>query len=263
MVHLEGDQVAAWRAYNGTPWGRLRLDLLWAQLEERVNPFPPANVLDVGCGLGETAIRLAAEGSAVIAVDPAPEMISAGRANAAHAGVQVTWMTLPIEELEHELRGLTFDLVCCHNVLGYVPDPAAACFSLASVLGDLGHLSVVIGNRLAEPLVAAVMRHDLGAALAAVTSGGHVGRTQTFDSEVRLVDLEEISDWFGKSGLEVEGWFGVRTVNDYVVGADDLKSDPQSYRDLLELELKLSELDPYRQIGRMLHVIGRRRRSTN
>lgn len=49
-------------------------------------------VLDLGCGPGVIAIRLAQLGLPVLAVDPSAEMLDAGRARAEHEGVQgITW----------------------------------------------------------------------------------------------------------------------------------------------------------------------------
>jgi SAM-dependent methyltransferase len=50
-------------------------------------------VIDLGCGPGQVAIPLAARGARVCAVDPSPEMLDEGRAEAARAGVTgVQWL---------------------------------------------------------------------------------------------------------------------------------------------------------------------------
>lgn len=49
-------------------------------------------VLDVACGTGRTALRLAARGYAVTGVDLVPEMVARGREKAATQGVAVEWV---------------------------------------------------------------------------------------------------------------------------------------------------------------------------
>jgi S-adenosylmethionine-dependent methyltransferase len=251
MAHLAEDQIAAWRAYNETPWGRLRLDLIWAALDTRITS-PPKRVLDVGCGSGETAIRFARAGSEVIAIDASPVMVAEAEARASKEDVALTCAVLRVDEIESELAGETFDLVLCHNVLGYVADPAAACSTMAALLADEGQLSITAANRLAEPLRAALMRHDLTGALAAVETGGHVRVAETFGTELGLTDFGELARWLETAGLRVEAMMGIRVVNDYLFGADDLKASTEGYGKLLQLELALCERDPYRQIASML-----------
>jgi SAM-dependent methyltransferase len=49
-------------------------------------------VLDIGCGSGQIAIRLARHASEVVAIDPLPGMLAQGRAAARAAGVpNITW----------------------------------------------------------------------------------------------------------------------------------------------------------------------------
>jgi S-adenosylmethionine-dependent methyltransferase len=255
-----GDPIAPWRAYNATPWGRLRLDLIWAALDERITPAP-ARVLDVGCGSGETALRFARTGSEVVAVDASPAMVAETKSRARSEGVDLTSAVVTVEEIGEALAGESFDLVLCHNVLGYVAEPAAACSAFATLLRPGGRLSVTAANRLAEPLRLALMQHDLAGALAAASSSGltRASRmTELSGAELTLTDFEELGAWLSAAQLSVEALLGIRVVNDYLSGADDLKASSDGYAALLALELALCDRDPYRQIGSMLHVIGRR-----
>src|ERR1700751_2805513 len=72
-----GSEPEKYAAYLETPEGRLRLDLAFANLQE----FLPATekssvrVLDVGCGTGATALRLARLGLDVTLLDSSQGML--------------------------------------------------------------------------------------------------------------------------------------------------------------------------------------------
>jgi 2-polyprenyl-3-methyl-5-hydroxy-6-metoxy-1,4-benzoquinol methylase len=254
------DPIKPWRAYNATPWGRLRLDLIWTALDEHITPAP-ARVLDVGCGSGETALRFARSGSDVVAVDASPAMVAEVEQRASREDLSLACAVLRVEEIENALATEAFDLVLCHNVLGYVPDPAAACSAFAALLADGGRVSITAANRLAEPLRVALMDHDLDRALVAAESDRltRASRmTEISGAELTLTDFQEIGSWFEGAGLHVEVMLGIRVVNDYLFGADQLKASSDGYAKLLALELALCDREPYRQIASMLHVIGRR-----
>jgi SAM-dependent methyltransferase len=68
------------------PGGRTATDALIVRAE--FNPAPGQQVLDVGCGVGSTAIRIASQfGARVTAVDIAPLMLERATANVAKAGL--------------------------------------------------------------------------------------------------------------------------------------------------------------------------------
>jgi 2-polyprenyl-3-methyl-5-hydroxy-6-metoxy-1,4-benzoquinol methylase len=84
-----------------------------------------AEVLEVGCNVGATAIVLAALGARVTAVEPDPDLVEIARANAARFGlageVRVEHVT-DTTRLPYP-RG-RFRWVSCNSVLEYVPERA-------------------------------------------------------------------------------------------------------------------------------------------
>jgi hypothetical protein len=58
-------------------------------------------------------------------------------------------------------------------------------------------------------------------------------------------------------GFEVEDWYGIRVVSDHLigVGADQLDA-------VLPVEVAASRRDPYRALGRLIHVVARLRPRT-
>ncbi len=253
MMPSVAGSVHAWEEYNRAPWGRLRLDLIHDALGQHAFP---RRVLDVGCGTGETAVWFAQAGSQVLAIDPSEAMLARAAANAERVGAHVQWHLGDAAGAAAVGADGRFDAVLCHNVLGYVADPAGTCASLRRLVTDGGYLSVTVTNRLAEPLRAAIMRHDLDAAKDSLENGGFRRFGEACGKELALNDFAEVDDWFANAGIRVAVRRGIRVVNDYLVGADDLKLSPDGYASLFALERELSEREPYRRIAAMLHVIG-------
>jgi SAM-dependent methyltransferase len=88
---------------------------------------PPAHVLDVGCGTGALAARLAADGYEMTGVDPSAGMLEVLRRRAPRVRAQVASGTdLPFED------GV-FDLVYCVAVMHHIADPGA----VRATLGEM------------------------------------------------------------------------------------------------------------------------------
>jgi S-adenosylmethionine-dependent methyltransferase len=254
VAHAGSEQVAAWAAYADAPWGRLRSELIRAVLDRHLER-PPARVLDAGCGLGELAASYAHAGAEVVAADASEPMLAAARARAGDAAVR--WLAADLDETARRLSGGRFDLVLCHNVVGYVADPPAAVAALASLLTERGILSLVVANRAAEPLRLALMKRDLGAALAAAEADRGSRQGETLGVPMGMSDLDETAGWLEAAGLEVVAAAGFRFVNDYLGGDDPLKNTPDGYAAIRDLELALCEREPYRRIGPFLQLLGR------
>src|SRR6202795_5133722 len=117
-------------AYLDTPEGRLRTDLAFANLEDFL-PLSQAEkslcALDVGCGTGATAIRLARLGMHVTLLDSSPAMLDIAKRAAQEAGVtdKIVLQHGDATQLTNLFRTRSFDVILCHNILEYCNDPAA------------------------------------------------------------------------------------------------------------------------------------------
>src|SRR5215471_5921104 len=75
-------------AYLETPEGRLRLDLAFANLKEFLTEAKDSVwALDLGCGTGTTAVRLARLGVRVTLLDSSPAMLDLAQQAAHDAGL--------------------------------------------------------------------------------------------------------------------------------------------------------------------------------
>jgi S-adenosylmethionine-dependent methyltransferase len=189
-------------------------------------------------------------------------MVAAVERQALQEEVAISCAVARADELASRLGGQQFDVVLCHNVLGYVDDPRAACAELAGLVAAGGQLSITAANRFAEPLRIALMNHDLAQALDAAESASltqHSRVTQMTGERLKLTDPNELCQWITDAQLDVEVWLGGRIVNDFLHDANALKADDEEYARLLQLELALSDRDPYRQLAPLIHVIARSR----
>lgn len=110
------------------------------------------SVLDVGCGTGRHALRLAARGARVTGADPCPQMLAVARELSAARGLDVTCLPVGYEALP---QGEAFDLVLSTLVLCHLPDLDGAIAAMAAclkpggrmVITDLHYFCLLIGWR--------------------------------------------------------------------------------------------------------------------
>jgi ubiquinone/menaquinone biosynthesis C-methylase UbiE len=97
-------------------------------------------VLDVACGSGNATIPAARTGAKTTGLDLTPELLEAGRANAAEAGVEIDWVEGDAEHLPFD--DASFDAVLSVFGCMFAPDHTATAGELARVLRPGGRLAV-------------------------------------------------------------------------------------------------------------------------
>jgi len=122
--------------------------LVWSRLDRAFRP--PARILELGCGTGEDAVRLARSGIEVVAVDASPRMIQVARqkAQAPDCGGRIEFLCLPMERLTAALEGQLFDGVLSNfGALNCVPDLATLTADIAARLRPGAPLLWVVMGR--------------------------------------------------------------------------------------------------------------------
>ncbi|HET8987509.1 MAG TPA: methyltransferase domain-containing protein [Humibacillus sp.] len=244
----------------------VRQEVVARQLAHHL-PSPPATVLDVGAGQGTQALRLAALGHVVIAVEPDERMRTAFERAAAGLDPAVRGRTTLVDGdlagLAEATRGATFDVVLCHGVLMYLPESPSAIRRLAARLAPGGVLSVLARNGDALAWRPA-SRHDWTGAsrmLAETDAARLEGRDARYLNEIgvdaRADTLDSLMSSCVDAGLRVEAWAGVRIASDDVPVEQPVPQGDELAA-LLDVEERLGAADPYRALGTLLHVIARR-----
>lgn len=115
-----------------------------------------ARVLDVGCGGGLLAERLARAHGIVTGIDLAPAMIGAAREHAAQGGLSIDYRIASAESLAAGEPG-SFEVITCMEMLEHVPDPAGMMRTLAQLLRPGGQLFLSTLSRNVRSFLTAIV----------------------------------------------------------------------------------------------------------
>ena len=246
-------------AYLATPEGRLRSDLIFANLRGFL-PSPESNhpryVLDVGGGTGAAAVELAKLGFHVTQLDSSEAMLDLARRAAAEAGVadRVTLWNADAVRLPKLFPAASFDVVLCHNILEYVDEPVTVLRGAARALRDTSAiLSIVVRNQAGEVFKAAIQGGDLAAAEANLTA--EWGVESLYGGRVRLFTSTGLWDMLNAVSLASIAEYGIRVLADYLPPSIARTAE---YPRILALERKLGRQPEYRTVARYLHCLVRR-----
>jgi len=249
--------AAKYADYLETPEGRLRLDLAFANLQD----FLPQSTqsllaLDVGCGTGPIAVRLAQLGLHVTLLDESLPMLDFADRAAREAGVteRIALKHGNATQFANLFHGASFDVILCHNVLEYVDDPCAVLRSAARALRSPSSvISVLVRNQTGEVLKTAILDGNLAATEDNLSA--EWGRESLYGGKVRLFDAEGLQDMLRESSLAVTAERGVRVISDYLPAR---VSRTEEYKQILELERKLGRRPEFAAIARYTQCLAHR-----
>jgi len=239
--------------------GRVRTYVMHQQLLENL-PAPPGPVLDVGGGAGNQSFPLAQAGYEVTLLDPSAAMLDKAQQRLQRlppeAQRRVTLMQADGENADTAVNGRRFAAVLCHGVLGYLEQPEPLVDQLCRCAASGGVVSIMTGNAKTLAVRPALERRwdDALAAFDARTEVGVLGVSARADT------VEELSELMRSRGVEPQRWYGVWLFVDWLefsgVALDP--SDAKQLAATAEVELEASRRDPYRQLSRVFHLVGRK-----
>ena len=239
--------------------GRVRTYVLHHQLLEHL-PEPPATVLDVGGGAGHQSFPLAQAGYEVTLLDPSPAMLDKARQRlqGLPGDVQrrVTFVQADGENAFEAVNGRRFAAVLCHGVLGYLEQPEPLVNQLCRCAAAGGLVSIMAGNAKTMAVRPALERR-WDDALAAFDATREVG---VLGVRTRADTVEHLSAIMQSQGVEPLRWYGVWLFTDWLEfsGAALDGSDAEQVAAMAAVELEASRRDPYRQLSRPFHLVGRK-----
>lgn len=243
--------------YLETPAGRLRSDLAFANLEDFLPQQAKAVLcaLDLGCGTGATAVRLARLGIHVTLLDSSAQMLDIAMRAARKAGVTDKVVVQPGDatQLTNLFHPRSFDVILCHNVLEYLDDPIVVLRSAADALRDSSAiLSVLVRNRAGEVLKAAIQSGDLAVAEDNLTA--EWGQESLYGGSVRLFTSDSLQAMLTEVSLVTIAARGVRVLADFLPSRISRRAE---YERILELERKLGSRPEYSAVARYTQCLAR------
>lgn len=250
------DDARKYADYLETPEGRLRADLAFANLEEFLGSGEKSrHVLDLGCGTGATAIRLAHLGFQVTMLDSSPAMLDLAQRDVEQSGVAER-ISLRLGNAAHPSDLFTtdrFDVILCHNLLEYVDDPDAVLVSAASLMRDASAiLSVLVRNQAGEVLKAALQAGDLAAAEHNLTADW--GQESLYKGKVRLFGSDDLETMLKRASLTLIARRGVRVIADYLPPRISRSED---YEQIFSLERKIGRRPEFAAVARYMQYLAR------
>jgi len=239
-------------AYLGTFEGRLRTDLAFANLEDRVSrrltTSQSLSALDVGGGTGTTAVRLASLGLHVTLLDSSKEMLEIAQTQARKAGVEnkVALQLGDAMQLASLYPRQSFDAVLCHNILEYLEDPMPVLRGAARALRDSSALlSILVRNQSGEVLKSALQSGDLVRAKKDLSA--EWGQESLYGGKVRLFTPDGLRAMLKAATLVPISEQGVRVLADYLPPRVSRSAD---YSQIFDLERQLSVRPEFAAIAR-------------
>jgi 2-polyprenyl-3-methyl-5-hydroxy-6-metoxy-1,4-benzoquinol methylase len=135
-----------WESGFRSPRNERFYELAFDKILGRVRPPAGSVFLEVGCGGGFHAMRLARRGYEVKAVDFSDSVLDVARANVRAAGLEQLIDVGREDLVDLSYADGSFDYVLCWGVLMHVPELERAIEELGRVIAPGGHLIVHEGN---------------------------------------------------------------------------------------------------------------------
>jgi S-adenosylmethionine-dependent methyltransferase len=253
------NDASRYAAYLETPEGRLRADLAFENLREFLPVSTGASALralDLGCGTGKTAVRLAGLGIHVTLLDASAAMLEQAQRAIAEAGIpdKIALKHGDATCLADIFETESFDILLCHNLLEYVHDPGAVLHGMVRVMRDsTAVLSILVRNQAGEVLKAAFQAGDLAAAEQNLTAES--AQESLYGGAVRLFNPGALETTLRDASLTIYARRGVRVIADYLPAQISRSSE---YERIFALERNLGKRQEFFGVARYIQYLANR-----
>ncbi|WP_423814181.1 methyltransferase domain-containing protein [Psychrobacter sp. 219-2-C] len=214
----------------------------------------PLRILDVGAGLAQIAIELAIQGHTLVINDISANMLEKAQTNAecVEKDLDIRWYVCPYQELEEKLAGNTekFDLIMCHALLEWLAEPAAVMDFFDKHLTEHGSLSLCFYNPASFDYRNLIMGN-----FNLLDNTEYKADNKKSLTPNHPVAKEEVESWLRSHEYQTILASGLRVFHDYAPLKRGGHNDPEG---VIRMELRYSQLEPYKWLGRYLHILATR-----
>lgn len=251
------------KVYGGLK-GEIRLAVLRrdifeysAQMSEALGR--PLRILDVGAGLAQIAIELATQGHSVVINDISENMLEKAKANVEKIDqeLDITWYVCPYQVLEEKLAQAEtekFDLIMSHALLEWLAEPAAVMDFFDQHLTDDGALSLCFYNPASFDYRNLIMG-NFNLLDSLLDNNDYKADNIKSLTPNHPVAKEEVESWLKAHNYQTVRSSGLRVFHDYAPLKRGGHNDPDA---VIRMELRYSQLEPYKWLGRYLHILAKR-----
>ncbi|GAB2645718.1 methyltransferase domain-containing protein [Psychrobacter pocilloporae] len=247
------------KVYGGLK-GEIRLAVLRRDIVEYSTQMSealgrPLRILDVGAGLAQIAIELATQGHSVVINDISANMLEKAKANAEQIdqALDITWYVCPYQTLEETLgkeENDKFDLILSHALLEWLAEPAAVMDFFDQYLTDDGALSLCFYNPASFDYRNLIMGN-----FNLLDNTDYKADNKKSLTPNHPVAKEEVESWLKAHDYQTVRSSGLRVFHDYAPLKRGGHNDPDA---VIRMELRYSQLEPYKWLGRYLHILAKR-----
>lgn len=224
----------------------------------------PLRILDVGAGLAQIAIELAAQGHTLVINDISAAMLDKAQTHAAaletdtKTKLDISWLVCPYQELASKLAtdstaensDTKFDLILCHALLEWLAKPAEVMRFFDTQLRPQGALSLCFYNPASFDYRNLIMGNfNL---LDRQLEGNYAADNKKSLTPNHPVARQEVEAWLQQHHYKVVLESGLRVFHDYAPLKRGGHNDPEA---VIKMELRYSQLEPYKWLGRYLHIL--------
>ena len=121
---------------------------------ELLNPHEGERILDLGCGTGDLAAKIAARGARVLGIDPSEPMLEKARTNAPGA----TFLRLDARDMEFDSE---FDAVFSNAVMHWIPDQKLVAERVFRALKPGGRFVLEFGGKGCNKIIFGALDEEI------------------------------------------------------------------------------------------------------
>ena len=226
--------------------GKIRL----AVLERDLAPYltKSSTIIDAGGGQGNFSL-LHANNHKVTICDISEKMLDLARNYAEKLNTNlVDFLNCSIQDLPNNID-FEADLLLCHAVLEWMAEPQFALEYLYRCIKAGGILSLAFFN-----VNSIIYKNLLKGNYYKATSDKFTGYQGSL-TPLNPLTIYDVISWCENYNFKVINYSGIRVFNDYIADKTTRNRHPEA---VIETELKFSTQEPFRSLGRYIHIVAKK-----